>query len=164
MATARCDLKPRPGPRPRVETAQGELRPQQAGPGSEQPRTDTLLDSVWLGAQAGWARHRAHVPGAVVTWKGSHSDALDTCPSLVVQVALPGPPSALLPHRTWDPALALGSAWAWRPRCYAGFLPGGGEGTAHVCASWALARASSGAFDPEPGAFHKPLKARWAAA
>lgn len=36
--------------------------------------------------------------------------------------------------------------------------PTGGEGTARVCAGRALARASSGAFDPQPGARHKPSR------
>lgn len=62
MATARCDLKPRPGPRPRVETAQGELRPQQAGP-------------VVRAAQ------NRHAAGQRVAWgSGGVGPAQSTCP------------------------------------------------------------------------------------
>lgn len=115
--------------------------PAPLSPWSEKLRMDALLDGM----------RRGHsVPGSCVHVEGSHTNTHDLCPGLSGWSGLAWPPSVRPPHRTRDSALALGSVGGPEPY-YTGLLPLGARGQAHVCASWALVRASSGVLEPESG-------------
>lgn len=126
--------------------------PAPQGPWSEQLRMDVLLDGMRRGHPVpGWAGHRACGPDLVSTWKGSHTNTHDLCPGLSGRSGLAWAPSVRPPRRYSGLSPCLGSVGVQRPCCYTGLLPLGARGQAHVRASWALARASSGVSEPESG-------------